>query len=101
MQIGDLIDCEHCPPEVIPETTEAGATLERTRPTRHPIEGFVPSRTVEQATHVGTAEDGTPILEPRTVTFPDGRPILHCPTLWIGQVHESSRMRLIGTMARD
>ena len=101
MQIGDLIECEHCPPEVVTETTEAGATIERTRPTCHPIEGFVPSRTIEQATHVGADAEGKPVLEMQTVTFRDGRPILHCPTLWVGQVHESSRMRLIGTMARE
>ena len=100
MQIGDLIDCEHCPPEVIPETTESGATLERTRPTCHPIEGFVPSRTVEQATHVGD-KDGQPVIETQIVTFRDGRPILHCPTIWVDQVHESARMRLIGTKARE
>ena len=101
MQIGDLIPCEHCPPEVVTDTTENGTALEHTRPTCHPIEGFVPSRTVEQETHVGADAEGKPVIEPRSTTFFDGRPILNCPTLWVGQVHESARMRLVGTMARD
>jgi hypothetical protein len=100
MQIGDLLACEHCPPDVVTETTEAGATLERTQPTCHPIIGFVPSRTIEQQTHVGMTADGAPVIEPQSTTFFDGRPILHCPTLHREQVHESARMRLVGTAER-
>lgn len=101
MPVGDLMVCEHCPPEVYTETLENGATVERTRPTSHRIEAFVPARTVEQETHVGThPKTGKALTEVRAATFNDGRPILHCPTLYTDQIHESPGMRLVGTMER-
>ncbi len=71
MQIGDQVACEHCAPEAIVTTTENGSPIVRQSLVCHPIESF----------------DGA-------------RPVLECPSLYTDQIHESARMRLVGTAAR-
>ncbi len=117
MQVGDLLSCDHCPEVVVSQTAENGMTITRSRPVEHPIQGFVEARTIDERTSV----DGPPCecgempphlttdptrhptceaFEMRPRTIYDGRPILRCPTLYEDQVHDSAKMRLLGTMTR-